>query len=168
MRLCLFLALLTLFPAALAAQEVMNNNRLEKILRQEADKMEGQSGSWMLYYGERILLAFTDEPNNRMRIFTPIVDEEKLTPAQMALMLKANFHSALDAKYAVYEGFVVSVFTHPLAELSEEQIADALRQVVRLADTFGESYSSTDLKFGIEPEKETGKRINQSPSRGKM
>ena len=164
---CYLALLLFLMPAALGAQEVMNNNRLEKILRQEAEKIEGQPGSWMLYYGERILLAFTDEPNNRMRIFTPIMDEGNLSAAQMSRMLEANFHSALDAKYAVYDGFVVSVFTHPLAELTEIQIADALRQIVRLADTFGETYSSTDLIFGPAPDKETEKRINRSPSRGK-
>ena len=154
------------FP--LSAQVAMDNQRLEEVLRAEAKKIEGEPGSWMLYYSERILVVLTDVANNRMRIFTPILEETKLSATEMQRMLAANFHSALDAKYGLYEGFVVSVFTHPLAELSTPQVVDALRQVVSLADTFGTSYSSTDLIFGGDSERsKSEKRINQSPSRGK-
>lgn len=154
----------------LAAQEPMTNDRMEDILRQEAEKMEGETGSWMLYFREHIILVLTDQENNRMRIFTPIVEEKELTPVEMQKMLEANFHSALDAKYAFYEGFAVSVFTHPLAELSQIQLVDALQQVVNLASNFGTSYSSTDLIFKDGEEETTPpseKRINQSPRKQK-
>ena len=108
----------------------------------------------MAYFNDHILLVITDERNNRMRVFTPIVEEGDASPAQMARMLKANFHSALDAKYSIYEGFVVSVFTHPLRELTESQLLDAMRQVAKLAETYGTTYSSTDLIFGGEEEEE--------------
>lgn len=159
------------YSPEVVAQEPMTNDRMEEILRQEAEKMEGETGSWMLYYREHIVLVLTDQENNRMRIFTPIVEEKELTPVEMQKMLKANFHSALDAKYGVYEGFAVSVFTHPLAELSEEQLVDALLQVVNLAGNFGTSYSSTDLIFQDDGEEEdrspSEKRINQSPRKQK-
>lgn len=153
---------LIMVPSDLSAQEVMNNRKMQQILRKKADKMEGEAGSWMIYYREHILLILTDEANNRMRIFSPIVEEEKLSAEQMRKMLHANFHTALDAKYAFYEGFAVSVFTHPLAELAEAQLVDALQQVVTLADTFGTTYSSSDLHFGY-PTAPDDRRINQSP-----
>ena len=108
-----------------------------------------------------------------MRIFTPIGAEEDLEVGQQKIMLEANFHSALDAKYSLYNGFIVSVYTHPLQELTVEQLTDALSQVVILANNFGGSYSSTDLLFGPsqseepvpEEEEYLDKRVNQKPSK---
>ena len=84
---------------------------------------------------------------------------------QMSRMLRANFHSALDAKYSVYEGFVVSVFTHPLRELTESQLLDAMRQVAKLAETYGTTYSSTGLIFGGEEEEEQEEESKQLEKR---
>ncbi len=145
----------------------MSDERMKAILQREAEKIEGEAGSWMLYYQEHIILVLTDQDNNRMRIFTPIIEEKEVTPVEMQKMLKANFHTALDAKYGMYEGFVVSVFTHPLAELRESQLIDALQQVVNLASSFGGSYSSSDLIFEDSGEEPADKRINQSPRKQK-
>ena len=109
--------------------------------------------------------GLTDERNNRMRVFTPIVEEEAASATQMSRMLRANFHSALDAKYSVYEGFVVSVFTHPLRELTESQLLDAMRQVAKLAETYGTTYSSTGLIFGGEEEEEQEEESKQLEKR---
>ena len=149
--------LVLLYPLAAGAQQKMNDKKLEKALRKEGIQLEGERGSWLAYQGERVLLVLTDEPNNRMRIFTPIVAEREIGATQMERMLHANFHSALDAKYSIYEGYVVSVFTHPLRELTTPQLLDALQQVVNLAETFGTTYSSTDLIFGGEEEEEDQK-----------
>ncbi len=141
----------------------MDNKRMKKIVEKESIRVEGEPGTWMAYFSDHILLVITDERNNRMRVFTPIVEEEAASAVQMSRMLKANFHSALDAKYSVYEGFIVSVFTHPLRELTEGQLLDAMSQVAKLAETFGTTYSSTDLIFGgeEEEEKEEGKQLEK-------
>ena len=146
----LFLAIVLVKPYA----QRMDNKKMEKIFKKEGIQVEGEKGAWMAYFNDAVLLVITDEANNRMRIFTPIVEEEDASPAQMSHMLKANFHSALDAKYSIYEGFVVSVFTHPLGELTEGQLLDAMRQVAKLAETYGTTYSSTELIFGREEEGE--------------
>ena len=78
-------------------------------------------------------------------------------------MLEANFHSALDAKYSIWEGVVISVYTHPLKELSSEQFTDALKQVVRLSQTFGTTFSSTEFIFGGEGEESNKERTNVKP-----
>lgn len=127
--------------------EAMNNKRMGKILKEEVKELEGEEGAWQMTYGGRLLLVITDESANRMRIFSPVIEEEELKDGQLEKMLAANFHSALDAKYSLYEGYVVSVFTHPLRELTEAQFVDALRQVVVLNLTFGTTYQSTDMIF---------------------
>jgi lipopolysaccharide export LptBFGC system permease protein LptF len=166
MRLCLLFTLALLLHASLFVQaQQMNNQKLEEIIKKESPLVEGQEGAWQVLFGERILLIITDQQNNRMRIFTPIIEEEQIEEAELKNMLIANFHSALDAKYSLYDGFVVSVFTHPLKELTSNQLVDAMKQVASLANTFGTTYTSSELFFGGGiPEKEE-KRINESPSK---
>lgn len=162
--LCLLLAWVAI---PLMAQERMDNAKMATIFDQEADLVEGEPGAWQVMYQDRILLVLTDEDNNRMRIFTPILEEKAIDAKEMQKMLTANFHSALDAKYSLYNGYVISVFTHPLGELSRLQLVDAMQQVVNLAETFGTTYSSTELIFGGGEAEEEEKKINQSPSKQK-
>ena len=142
----------------------MNNKKMEAIFKSEVEEIEGQLGNWQMLYGGSVLYVLTDEKNNRMRIFTPVIEEESLEKEQLKKMLEANFHSALDSKYSLYEGFVISVYTHPLKELQKDQLIDAMRQVVVLSRTFGESYSSTGLIFGGGADEE-GEEKNEEPKK---
>lgn len=144
----------------------MTNQKMDEIFKKEATQVEGNLGGWQMLYGEQLIVVITDENANRMRIFTPVLEEEKVESKELKKMLEANFHSALDAKYCIYNGFVISVFTHPLQELTEIQLIDAMRQVVTLSNNYGTTYSSTGWIFGGGFEKEEP-RINQSPSGGK-
>ena len=155
----------------LFAQSEMNNLKMGEILEQIGDKVEGVSGNWQVTYGEQILFILTDETNNRMRIFTPIADQKDIGAEELATMLEANFHAALDAKYALYGGFVVSLFTHPLQELTDYQFKDAVKQVAVAGQNFGTTYSSTDLIFGGGRTEEEAqptdkdKKVNQKPKK---
>lgn len=142
----------------------MTVKRMERIFKRHADKVQGQPGAWEVYSGGRVLLVFTDEASNRMRIFSPIRESESLHREELETLLEANFYSALDAKYSLWEGFVISVFTHPLKELTEAQLVDAMHQVSKLAKTYGSTYSSTDLIFmpGLDTQ-DSEKKLNQSP-----
>ena len=165
MRLFLLFAFAFLLNTSLFAQAQMDNQKLEEIIKKESPLVEGQEGAWQVLFGERILLIVTDQTNNRMRIFTPIIEEEKIEETELKNMLIANFHSALDAKYSLYDGFVVSVFTHPLKELTSHQLVDAMKQVASLANTFGTTYTSTELFFGGGIQEKEEKRVNESPSK---
>ncbi len=162
---------LFLFSVPSFAQTGMTNAKMETIIQQMSEEMDGTPGNWQAVYGNRLVFILTDEAYNRMRIFTPIGQEEELEEGQLKAMLSANFHSALDAKYGLYNGFIVSLFTHPLKELTEDQLRDAIRQVAIAANNFGTTYSSTDLIFGGETEesdptpKEKDKRVNQKPKK---
>lgn len=165
---------LFIFPAYLIGQNSdklfhkMDNVKMGEILRNTSESVEGIPGNWQIVYGEQILFIITDEAHNRMRIFTPIAEQEEIGREELEKMLEANFHAALDAKYALYGGFVVSLFTHPLGELTPEQFKDALKQVAVAGQNFGTTYSSTDLIFGGNQEAEESnkdKKINKKPSK---
>jgi len=50
-------------------------------------------------------------------------------------------------KYALSDEVIWSVFIHPLKELSDHQVLDAIDQVYNASVTFGATYSSTNLVF---------------------
>lgn len=133
--------------AALDSQQ-MNNTRLETILKSAATIQEGSPGYWQLIYKGRILLVITDESADRMRMITPVIEAKELGEEDLKKVMEANFHSALDARYALYNDFLWSVYIHPLGNLSEAQFRDAMDQVSQLADTYGGSFSSTAVIFG--------------------
>jgi len=127
----------------------MNNKQLQKIFLKHTDSIQENSrlGYWKLSKGDLILIAITDIKANRMRIISPISTIDSLDKTQMLNALTANFHTALDVKYAISDNIMWSVFTHPLNELSDNQVINALSQVYKSALTFGFTYSSTDLIF---------------------
>ena len=179
---CSLLLAIFISSASLYSQEVstpqvgMTNQIMERILKEKVEYLEGVLGNWQMIYQERLVFILTDETNNRMRIFTPFIEVDSLQAGEANQLLEANFHSALDAKYCLFEGLAMSVYTHPLRELTKDQFQDALLQVVTLANNFRGSFSSTDLLFspGVqekeEPSKEEiekEKRLNKKPGKGK-
>jgi len=129
-------------------RQAMTNLRLNQLILNVADMVKGQLGMWQLQFKARDIIILTDEAHNRMRIMTPVIEEEKLQAGELRTILAANFDRALDARYALDRGFLWSVYIHPLAELRDGQFLDALEQVKVLADNFGSSYASTDIMFG--------------------
>lgn len=127
----------------------MTIERLDNILRSEVDNVDGESGQWRFSVGGRAVVVLADAQNDRMRVFSPVLPAEELTAQQVQAMLAANFHTALDARYAVADGAVVALYLHPLETLQANNFRSALRQVVSLAETFGTSYSSNELNFGL-------------------
>ena len=121
--------------------------RMESILASEVTSLEGGGGQWRAQIDGRSVVVLADPTSNRMRVVAPVVAASSLSEEQIQAMLVANFHSALDARYSISNGAVVSVFIHPLTTLQETDFRSGLRQVVTLADTFGSSYSSGGLGF---------------------
>ena len=125
----------------------MNPERLLEILEQESDTLKTNGNSFQFLIKDAVLFCVYDEAANRMRIISPIVEREKLGEEELLNALVANYHSALDVKYALSDEVIWSVFTHPLKELTDYQVQDAIKQVYTAAKTFGGSYSSTNLVF---------------------
>ena len=144
MRLVLLLALCcTLFASA----QEMTAERLEEIIRQEADSVQVQNNMIQFNFNQAVLLCIHDENANRMRIMTPITERKNLKEEDLLNLLVANFHSALDVRYALSDEIIWSVYTHPLQQLSDAQVVDAVQQVYAAALTFGSTFSSTGMVF---------------------
>ena len=89
---------------------------------------------------------------------TPIIEQKKLAYTDMLKLMEANFHTALDVKYAITDGILWSVFIHPLKELSNDQALRAIEQVYTAARTYGTSYNSTGLTFPNRKEEQVKKK----------
>lgn len=144
MRLVLLLAFCcTLFTSA----QEMTAERLEEIIREEADSVQVQNNMIQFNFNQAVLLCIYDENANRMRIMTPITERKNLKEEDLLNLLVANFHSALDVRYALSDEIIWSVYTHPLQQLSDAQVVDAVQQVYAAALTFGSTFSSTGMVF---------------------
>ena len=126
----------------------MNNEVLETLLTQQVDSIKGISGRWEITYKTLPMMVVTDETNDRMRIIAPIVSVDQLDKEVLLDCLSANFHSALDVKYAISNDILWCVFIHPLSPLTELELQSAIEQVYYGTATFGSTYSSTPLLFG--------------------
>lgn len=142
----LLITIITLFSIQLSAQ-TMTNKEMGRILNQVADSIEGKEGYWQIKLKEKFLLVITDSTHNRMRIICPIAYTKDLKEGVLIKALEANFHTVLDSKYAISDNIMWSVFIHPLKELSEPQLKDAIKQVYSGALTFGGTYTSSELVF---------------------
>jgi hypothetical protein len=171
----LVVLLASTFAFVPANAQHMSERKVEKVFKKLDLEVEGDEGVWMVNFSDRWVLVFADDAADRMRIFTPVVNRDEIGSEEWERMLEANFHTALDAKYGLYNEYVISVFSHPLSYLNEFQIMNALEQVVNLADTFGSSYASTSILFGKASATEDNNeelvaegnlRINQRPGGG--
>lgn len=138
----------------------MNNEKMGKILESVADSIQGNNGQWQFKVKDVYFMCVTDTKHNRMRIISPITEAAKLDEKLKSAALVANFHSALDVKYAIADDILWSAFIHPLKELTENQVRDAVKQVYAANLTFGTTFSSTDLVFpgGNRKKQETEKK----------
>ncbi len=153
--------LLTFLFSVCSFSQSMDNEKLNEIYTSVSDSIQGQLGVWQFHVKEVTLVSITDINHNRMRIISPIAEVVSLEDDLLKAALVANFHTALDVKYAITDGILWSVFIHPLKELTEDQVRDALSQVYYANVNFGTSYASTSLIFpGSEP-KEGEKKKNE-------
>ncbi len=138
------LLLITCLPAS--AQD-MNNHRLAKIFETSADSLKGQIGAWEIWRNGLPMICITDQNHNRMRIMMPVKEVRNASGDEIMRCMEANFHTALDIKYAISDAFIWVVFIHPLNELTIGQVMDAMDQIQAGYITYGTIYSSTELAF---------------------
>ncbi len=132
--------------------QTMTLESINTIIRQEASNVNRvNQQQWQFQLQGRSMVVVANEQHNRMRIITPITQVQELSSEELFKMMVANYHSALDARYAInQERVVVAVFLHPLTSLQQPDFRSALNQVASLATTFGRDYSSGELYFNNE------------------
>ena len=137
----------SLFSSEGPSRQPMCEDKLDELIRQITSDVVGQIGNWQFLIKRRDILVITSVEHNRMRIMSRVTSQDQLSADELARLLEANYASALDAKYALRDQTLWAVFTHPLAELTEEQFLDCVAQVANLANNFGRSYASGNLSF---------------------
>lgn len=128
--------------------DTMTIQILQGLLKEVVQDLKGESGQWRFTYAKVDMAILTSLAHDRMRIIAPVGPEADVTDQQRQRMLAANFHSALDARYATSNGMVYAAYLHPLSPLQRDEVLSALHQVAQLVKTFGTTYSSSDLSFG--------------------
>jgi len=127
----------------------MELDELERVIREASESLDGEDGAWEFEIDGVRMACLTDTHFDRMRVIAPIVEDGEVTDQQRREMLEANFHTALDARYATSDGVLYAAFLHPLSGLTVELLRSALEQVVNLVATFGTSYSGGTVVFGV-------------------
>ncbi len=128
---------------ALAAQARLDS--LIKLMDSEATR---NGASWQFTVAQQQLFVVTDAEADRMRIMSPIAPAANLSAALLKRMLQANYDAALDARYAIAQNIVWSVFIHPLTSLKETDFLSGAAQTVVAAQTFGTSFTSGAFVYG--------------------
>jgi len=146
------IAMLSCFPNQANAQ--MDNEQLGKIIYVMSDTLVGSNGMWEMQIKGMPMMCITQESANRMRIIAPVKEVKDVSDEEMAAAMEANFHSALDVRYAVSNDIMWVAFIHPLKELTKDQVINAISQVYNANLTFGTYYNSTGLTFGSQGEEE--------------
>ena len=139
-------------PGGTTSSTPMTQASLEALIRRVAENVQGDPGAIQFEIAGVTLLCISDVDFDRMRLIAPITATEHITQEHTRHMLEANFHSALDARYATSDGIVYAAFVHPLSLLGEAELASAIQQVATLASTFGTHYTSGVLRYGGERE----------------
>ena len=139
-------------PELIAPSGTIKPMNVERIIQLILDldgdaKIDGNAVEFT--FAERTLVMVAAPQANRMRIISGVIEAQELSDEQLLATLVSNYHLALDARYAVGNGVLFSTYVHPLAELNEELLLSAIRQVASLAETFGSTYTSGELSFGV-------------------
>lgn len=129
--------------AAVAAAERL----LEVVKSIDENAQFGPNGAVFEAGGATVTLIY-DVNADRMRLVAPVASADGLAPEELMRLMQANFDSALDARYAVAQGVVWSVFLHPLSTLGGEEFGSGLGQTINLVATYGSTYSSGAFIFG--------------------
>ena len=109
--------------------------------------IEQAEGFVLFRYLEKKMVLLTNSEFNRMRVISPITEFQSLAPKIKDDLMEANFHSTLDARYAVAEDTLYAAFMHPLSSLTINDFKSALKQVYNLNKNFAKTYSSAQIEF---------------------
>lgn len=135
-------------PVESALPEGMTAEKLGQLILRVDETAETRGNGYVFRVAERDVMVVYDENADRMRIIVPIIPATDLPEGLLMRMLQANFDAVLDARYAVGNGNVWSIFVHPLASLTDNDFLSGLAQTIVAAETFGTTFSSGVLVFG--------------------
>ena len=126
----------------------MSGEKLAALIKDLDENAVIDGPSVVFEIAERELMMVYDSTADRMRVISPILQANAIPAEVMERMLQANFDAVLDARYAVANDIVWSVFLHPLTSLTEDDFISGLAQTITAAETFGTAFTSGAVVFG--------------------
>lgn len=130
----------------LMVDALMNSERLTALLEETAVIQERREGFWNVDYLDRNLLI-VNQPDDLLRIMTPILPAEDVDVAILFQVLQANFERTRNARYALHGDYLWAAFGYTFDALTESEITTAMDQVTLLADSFGSTFSASLISF---------------------
>jgi len=128
----------------------MTHSTLGRLLERVLTDMEGSEGFWHGQRDDVTVYVISDVEHDRMRIMAPVGELRVKDAGFLTILLRANFDRALDAKYALRNKELWSVFMHPLSTIVPDDLGTFVDQVVRLVKNTGSTYASSELVFGVD------------------
>ena len=157
-------ALLT--PNFVAAQEEqseapMTVERVAEILLALDPDTTTDGRNFQLTIEDLPIVVITDTVQDRIRAMIPVRSASGIGAAELQRLMQANFDTTLDARYAVADGRLWSVFIHPLRALEKDQLISGIGQTVNLVVTYGSLYTSGVGQFGPGDSQELHRQLIQ-------
>ena len=144
-------------PAPVAGgDEQMTGEMLARTIEQVAGEFEISGNVMQFTFSDVPMICIYDVGQNRMRLVAPIAATSDITSQQLDIAMEANYHTALDGRYATSDGVLYAAYIHPLNVLRKPELMSALRQVASLVSTFGTTYTSGELIFGPPSDEQQG------------
>lgn len=125
----------------------MTPDKMVSIIKSMTQHVSAKGNVVEFKYSDVPMTLIYDVRADRMRIIMPITESDNISKEVLMQAMEANFHSAVDARYGVSNGFLWAAFIHPLSDLSEALLRSAIEQVAKAGKTFGTTFSSGDLIF---------------------
>lgn len=140
----------------------MNPERLHAIISDYSSNVKVNNNVISFDYETVTIYCIWDANADRMRLVSPIASTSELSSELLELAMEANYHTVLDARYAIGDEVLYSAFIHPLSPITKNEIESAIRQVATAALTFGSSFTSGELVFPGNNEDEAQKGKGRS------
>lgn len=131
-----------------AEPEIMTAESLTELIKKFDEDAVAKGNGVQFSLQDRDLIFVYDEDADRMRVITPIANAGLADDALLARMLQANYDAVLDARYAVANNLIWSVYLHKLSTVTQDDFLSGVAQVVTAAETFGTSFTSGAMVFG--------------------
>ncbi|MEM6634437.1 MAG: hypothetical protein AAF667_00975 [Pseudomonadota bacterium] len=131
-----------------AQEPPMTYERMARIITALDPEADTVPNGFFFHVENVPVLIIFDVLADRMRAMVPIREAADIQPEELMRLMQANFDSALDARYAVAQGRLWSVFIHPLSPLKRDQLISGVGQTVNIALTYGTLYSGGAMQFG--------------------
>ena len=130
------------------ASAAMSQQLLNDLIKHHCNDVKFTGNIAEFNFNDITMLLVSDVSADRMRIISPIAHVSDVEPQMVIQAMAANFHSVLDARYALGDdGTIYAAFLHPLSPLTEQQLLSALHQVASAQETFGSTFTGGDMVF---------------------